>query len=51
MRIAVGSGPVGQTVATRLAELGHDVTIGTRPLWLRIMGAVQDPVFNIKVVR
>jgi predicted dinucleotide-binding enzyme len=52
MRIAVlGTGPVGQTVATRLAELGHDVTIGARPLWLRIVGAVQDPMFNITVVR
>jgi hypothetical protein len=31
MRIAVlGTGPVGQTVATKLAELGHEVTVGTR---------------------
>jgi predicted dinucleotide-binding enzyme len=31
MRIAVlGTGPVGQTVAAKLAELGHDVTVGTR---------------------
>jgi 8-hydroxy-5-deazaflavin:NADPH oxidoreductase len=31
MRIAVlGSGPVGRAVAGRLAELGHDVTVGTR---------------------
>lgn len=31
MRIAVlGTGPVGQTVAGKLAELGHEVTIGTR---------------------
>jgi hypothetical protein len=52
MRIAVlGTGPVGRTVATRLTELGHDVTIGIMPLWLRIMGAVPDPMFNIKVVR
>lgn len=31
MRIAVlGTGPVGRAVAGRLAELGHDVTLGTR---------------------
>jgi len=31
MRIAVlGTGPVGQAVAGTLAELGHDVTVGTR---------------------
>jgi predicted dinucleotide-binding enzyme len=31
MKIAVlGTGPVGQAVAGRLAELGHEVTIGTR---------------------
>jgi len=31
MKIAVlGTGHVGQTLAGRLAELGHDVTIGTR---------------------
>lgn len=31
MEIAVlGTGMVGQTIAARLAELGHDVTIGTR---------------------
>ena len=31
MRIAVlGTGPVGQAVAGKLAELGHDVTVGTR---------------------
>jgi predicted dinucleotide-binding enzyme len=31
MKIGVlGTGPVGQTIATRLAELGHDVTIGAR---------------------
>jgi predicted dinucleotide-binding enzyme len=31
MRIAVlGTGVVGKTVAGRLAELGHDVTVGTR---------------------
>ena len=31
MRIAVlGTGPVGQTVAARLDELGHEVTVGTR---------------------
>jgi predicted dinucleotide-binding enzyme len=31
MKIAVlGTGPVGQTVAATLAELGHEVTIGTR---------------------
>jgi predicted dinucleotide-binding enzyme len=31
MRIAVmGTGPVGQALAGKLAELGHDVTVGTR---------------------
>lgn len=31
MKIAVlGTGTVGRTVAARLAELGHDVTLGTR---------------------
>ncbi|HEX6256384.1 MAG TPA: NAD(P)-binding domain-containing protein [Euzebyales bacterium] len=31
MRIAVlGTGPVGQAIAGKLAELGHDVTVGTR---------------------
>jgi len=31
MKIAVlGTGIVGQTVAGRLAELGHEVTTGTR---------------------
>jgi predicted dinucleotide-binding enzyme len=31
MRIAVlGTGPVGRAVAGRLAELGHEVTVGTR---------------------
>jgi 8-hydroxy-5-deazaflavin:NADPH oxidoreductase len=31
MRIAVlWTGPVGQTVAAKLAELGHEVTVGTR---------------------
>ena len=31
MNIAVlGTGPVGQTLSAKLAELGHDVTIGTR---------------------
>ena len=31
MRIAVlGTGPVGRAVAARLAQLGHEVTIGTR---------------------
>src|SRR4051812_24811403 len=31
MRIAVlGTGPVGRAVAGRLAELGHEVVIGTR---------------------
>ena len=31
MKIAVlGTGMVGQTLAGRLAELGHEVTVGTR---------------------
>lgn len=33
MRIAVlGTGPVGQAVAAKLADLGHEVTMGTRDL-------------------
>ena len=33
MRIAIlGTGTVGQTVAGRLVELGHDVTVGTRDI-------------------
>ena len=31
MKIAIlGTGPVGRTLAGRLTELGHDVTLGTR---------------------
>jgi len=31
MRVGIlGAGPVGQTLATKLRELGHDVSIGTR---------------------
>ena len=31
MRIAVlGTGTVGRTIAARLSELGHEVTVGTR---------------------
>lgn len=104
MKIAVlGTGTVGQVLAGRLSDLGHDVTVGTRdpqalgtssfvfvsgddatakevvvelltsfghddvidlggietargaemhlPLWLRLMGALGTPHFNVKVVR
>lgn len=90
MKIAVlGAGIVGQSVAGRLAELGHEVRVfvagndpdakktvtgllesfghsdvidlgdisaarGTEmlmPLWLRLMGALNTPMFNVKVVR
>src|SRR5205085_6608633 len=31
MRVGIlGAGPVGQTLATKLRDLGHDVSIGTR---------------------
>ena len=47
MKIGVlGTGPVGQGIATRLAELGHDVTMGARDAanptaaqWARSHGA------------
>jgi 8-hydroxy-5-deazaflavin:NADPH oxidoreductase len=99
MRIGVlGTGMVGRTIATKLVELGHDVTMGSvegtnvfvcgeedtakdevkallvdfgwpadsvldlgdidgargmemyLPLWLRLMGALGTPRFNIAVV-
>ena len=28
--VLLGAGQVGQTLATKLRELGHDVTLGTR---------------------
>jgi 8-hydroxy-5-deazaflavin:NADPH oxidoreductase len=51
MKIAVlGTGPVGQSVATRLDELGHEVTVGTRDsphrtvrLRLHFSGAANQP--------
>ena len=88
MKFAViGTGMVGQALAGRLVELGHDVTVGTRdvdakktvvgplesfghtdvidrgdittargtemlpPISLRLMGALNTPLFNLKVVR
>ena len=65
MRIAVfGTGMVGQALAARLAEQGHDVMVGTRdvaqaaratemllPIWLRLFGVFKTPLFNFKVVR
>ena len=86
----MGTGVVGQTLATKLVELGHQVKMGARAadsenadvvgllgelgwpaesildpggieaargtemylaLWIRIMGALGTPSFNIAVVR
>ena len=48
MRIAVlGTGPLGQTVAAKLVDLGHEVTVGTRS----VKAAMHNPMFNFEVVR
>ncbi|MBA3488290.1 MAG: NAD(P)-binding domain-containing protein [Longispora sp.] len=47
MRFAVlGTGIVGQTLASRLAELGHDVTIGTRDVAATMARAEPDGMGN-----
>jgi hypothetical protein len=42
---------VGQAIATKLVALGHEVKMGSReagmPLWLRLMGSLGTPSFNI----
>lgn len=45
MRIGVlGTGVVGQAIAGRAAEM-------VLPIWPRLMGALQTPMFNFKVAR
>lgn len=41
----LGTGTVGQTLATRLTELGHDVMMGSRSALLRDVGwtTIIDP--------
>jgi predicted dinucleotide-binding enzyme len=47
MRIAVlGTGMVGQAVAARLDELGHDVTVGTRDPAATLSRTAPDPTGN-----
>ena len=47
MRIAVmGTGPVGQALAGKLAELGHDVTVGTRDPEATLARAESDYLGN-----
>jgi hypothetical protein len=47
MRIAVlGTGMVGQAVAARLDELGHDVTVGTRDPAATLSRTDPDPMGN-----
>ena len=47
MKIAVlGTGMVGQAVAGRLAELGHDVTIGTRGVQATLARTTPDAMGN-----
>ena len=65
MKIAVlGTGMVGETIGSKLIELGHQVMIGSRtadiekargtemylPLWLSIYGATHNGAFNLKIV-
>ncbi len=52
MKIAVlGTGPVGRTLATRFATLGHDVVIGTRDVTETLARAEPDawgsPAFSV----
>ena len=58
----LGTRMVGLAIGSRLAELGHEVLIGTRvpsrssenmylPLWLRLWGALENGMFNIRIVR
>ncbi|WP_247828702.1 NADPH-dependent F420 reductase [Arthrobacter antioxidans] len=47
MKIAIlGTGSVGRTLAARLAELGHDVTIGTRDAEATLTRTGADPTGN-----
>jgi predicted dinucleotide-binding enzyme len=59
MKIAVfGTGMVGQALAGKLAELGHEVTVGSArgtekyvALWLRLWGALGTRSLNIAVAQ
>lgn len=64
MKIGVlGTGVVGQSIATKLVSLGHDVKIdlgditsarGTEmllPIWLRLFGAFKTPNINFHIAR
>jgi predicted dinucleotide-binding enzyme len=42
----MGTGMVGQALAARLAELGHDVTIGTRDVAKTLARTAPDPYGN-----
>jgi predicted dinucleotide-binding enzyme len=42
----IGTGAVGQTIASRLVELGHDVTIGTRNVSEKLASVSKDNYGN-----
>jgi predicted dinucleotide-binding enzyme len=47
MKITVfGTGPVGKTLSGKLAELGHEVTLGTRDVAKSLAGAESDSFGN-----
>lgn len=47
MKIAIiGTGSVGQTLASKLSELGHDVVIGTRNVSEKLSSTVKDGYGN-----
>jgi ketopantoate reductase len=41
-----GAGPVGQALAGKLAEVGHDVTVGTRDPAATLARTESDYVWN-----
>lgn len=67
MRLAVlGTGDVGNRIATKLISLGHEVKMGSRtgtnlkaarglemmpPVWVRLMGTLKTRAFNFKTAR
>jgi 3-hydroxyisobutyrate dehydrogenase-like beta-hydroxyacid dehydrogenase len=49
MRVGVlGTGIVGRSVAGKLAARGMEMAL---PLWLAIVTASNDPMFNFSIVR
>jgi predicted dinucleotide-binding enzyme len=47
MKIAIlGTGSVGQTIASKLSELGHEVVIGTRNISEKLSSSVKDGYGN-----